>query len=263
MKDRLDSWLASNPSVRSPNIDAPMSQFLIFDAYLQDSPNPVFTTGASIEEISETKTKDEFDENIGLLTAVVAELQAKKLAKGKAKAPDVPIAPPRNTRLNPHPVAPPSPPVPSTSTPTPPTTIRPPLPRYKYQSPIEDPAILGEVVDMILMGKLNEIQTKHLLAISPLLRAKIVELLKPQRMDLASVNNLTFDQSVHLVEPNLHGDVIVANHALPLQEVATIVNGQFKEWGVLDDGSSIIVIREDLWKETMLPISPAHAMRME
>ncbi|KZS86452.1 hypothetical protein SISNIDRAFT_414384 [Sistotremastrum niveocremeum HHB9708] len=61
----------------------------------------------------------------------------------------------------------------------------------------------------------------------------------------------------------MHGEYVVADHSLPLQEVATVVNGRFDEWGVLDDGSSIIVIREDLWKETMLPISPAHAMRME
>ncbi|KAG2743038.1 hypothetical protein P692DRAFT_201724217, partial [Suillus brevipes Sb2] len=48
-----------------------------------------------------------------------------------------------------------------------------------------------------------------------------------------------------------------------LREIRITLNGMHSELGLLDEGSEIVVIREDVWKKTNAPINPDVHMRMQ
>ncbi|KAG2746060.1 hypothetical protein P692DRAFT_201693753, partial [Suillus brevipes Sb2] len=48
-----------------------------------------------------------------------------------------------------------------------------------------------------------------------------------------------------------------------LREIRITLNGMHSELGLLDEGSEIVVIREDVWKKTNAPINPDVRMRMQ
>jgi hypothetical protein len=52
-------------------------------------------------------------------------------------------------------------------------------------------------------------------------------------------------------------------HATPLREIRVTLNGVHSELGLLDEGSKIVVIREDIWKKTKAPINQGARMRMQ
>ena len=51
--------------------------------------------------------------------------------------------------------------------------------------------------------------------------------------------------------------------AEPLCELKVIVNGKKEELGLLDGGSEIVLIREDLWKEVGASVNVKRQMMME
>ncbi|KAG2741547.1 hypothetical protein P692DRAFT_201685715, partial [Suillus brevipes Sb2] len=48
-----------------------------------------------------------------------------------------------------------------------------------------------------------------------------------------------------------------------LRELRVTINGVHLELGLLDEGSEIVVIREDIWKKTNAPINQKVRMRMQ
>ncbi|KAG2335643.1 hypothetical protein BDR05DRAFT_855710, partial [Suillus weaverae] len=48
-----------------------------------------------------------------------------------------------------------------------------------------------------------------------------------------------------------------------LREIRVTLNGTHSELGLLDEGSEIVVIREDIWKKTNAPINQNVRMRMQ
>ena len=52
-------------------------------------------------------------------------------------------------------------------------------------------------------------------------------------------------------------------HMNPLRELKVVVNGIKEEFGLLDGGSEIVIMREDLWKEVKVPVNMKRKMRME
>ena len=56
---------------------------------------------------------------------------------------------------------------------------------------------------------------------------------------------------------------IVGQKSLPLRQIeVTFANG-WKEMGILDDGSSIIVMRKDLWQGLGVPLIQDESITME
>jgi hypothetical protein len=52
-------------------------------------------------------------------------------------------------------------------------------------------------------------------------------------------------------------------HATPLRELRVTLNGVYSELGLLDEGSEIVVIREDAWRKTNAPRNEQIHMRMQ
>ncbi|KIK32844.1 hypothetical protein CY34DRAFT_50472, partial [Suillus luteus UH-Slu-Lm8-n1] len=48
-----------------------------------------------------------------------------------------------------------------------------------------------------------------------------------------------------------------------LRELRVTLNGTHSELGLLDEGSEIVVIQEDVWKETKAPMNASVRMRMQ
>lgn len=83
-----------------------------------------------------------------------------------------------------------------------------------------------------------------LLAISTDLRKEAVEHCRAQRIPAPSVlsahtGTIPTTKAPHQVE-----------HATPLRELGVTLNGVHSEMGLLDEGSEIVVIREDVWQDS-------------
>jgi hypothetical protein len=140
----------------------------------------------------------------------------------------------------------------------PPVTVEVPpvVPKFHNKSKAEDQELIDQLMKMILEGKLTEITPSHVLASSPIIRTHLINYLRNQRVE---VNHLT--QTFEASSPNKR---IVAADSLPLGEIEVLINQQIPVRGVIDNGSQIITIREDLWKElSHATILPAFRMMME
>jgi hypothetical protein len=128
--------------------------------------------------------------------------------------------------------------------------------RYGFKSPAENPQLMDETLAMLKEGRLSQITPAHILSVSPYLRAQTINYLRGQKVEVHSLLNVT---SVMQQNPK-----IVGLKSLPLREVEVSFQGGIKERGVLDDGSSIIVMRKDLWEEIpQMPLLRDEAVTME
>ena len=216
-------------------------------------------------------------ELITRLETFTTELQQKRAAKKQQKASQVPSATqdrPKNIiRVPPRPnLAPVSPAAPApapvkASPPVPPipSTDAPPKPKFKLQSPADDEALNEETMRMILGGRLDErLTVKHMLAASPPLRAKFNNYLRNQSVEIPSQNANLVEAEVARFEEGYNQDGLIVGHSsVPLREVAILINSALWEKALLDDGSTICVIRKDLWQEIGSHANPDHAMTME
>ena len=135
-------------------------------------------------------------------------------------------------------------------------------PQYRYQASAEDQFLTKQVMDWILEGKLDQITPAHILATSPPIRKELVERLRPRRVETGSFEQL----SSNCVDPVSVLELAAkreAEFSLPLREIDVVVNNLCTEAGVLDQGSQIVVIREDLAKEVGAQINTQRTLRME
>ena len=135
--------------------------------------------------------------------------------------------------------------------------------QYKYQATAEDKVLTKQVMDGVLQGKLDQITPAHIFAISPPIRKGIVERLRPRRVESAAfeqVCDTTGADPVSVLEIATKRE---AEYSLPLREINVLVNGHRTEAGVLDQGSQIVVIQEDLANEVGARINTQRVLRME
>jgi hypothetical protein len=268
LQSRLDTWLAANPRTASttvafhdPLLDAPTTAIHFFEGELA-APLP------SVESLRYEMGRETEDEAVALVESLANE--AKKAVRSRkagavARNPPDPVqtanqAPPNQV--------PPSAEAQSSKSatkqaplaPVPPSNPRP--PRAKFVSQAEDPALQEEIIKMVLGNKIEGgITLRHLFAISPGIRSKLVEYLRTHRVETPISYNA--QATFHMGNGEGDDNLIVSESAVPLREVPCTVGNIEGELAVLDEGSSIIVIREDLWLETGLPIQRALSMRME
>ncbi|KAG2341765.1 hypothetical protein BDR05DRAFT_887432, partial [Suillus weaverae] len=96
-----------------------------------------------------------------------------------------------------------------------------------------------------------------LLSISPELRREAVEHSHTQR-----VPALTSPSAKALVA-TASTPPLQIEHATPLREIRVTLNGTHSELALLDEGSEIVVIRQDVWQKTNTPINQDVRMRMQ
>jgi hypothetical protein len=128
-------------------------------------------------------------------------------------------------------------------------------PAFTYKSKAAMPEVVQRVFQGILETTIPHIMVADLLAISPELRKEAVKHCHTHRVPttVSSTNILTPDNAQPLL----------VELATPLREIPVMINGVHPELGLLDEGSEIIVIQEDIWKKTKAPINKEARMRMQ
>ena len=133
--------------------------------------------------------------------------------------------------------------IPKSSSIVPPLTVQPPKknPAYTY----ELKAILldalkvvkQKILDAIILG----IMVAELMSLSPELQKKTMEHCKTQRVLVAAPTDLSPFTLVSVLMRPVH-----IEHVNPLRELKVMVNGMKEEFELLDGGSEIVIMREDL-----------------
>lgn len=284
LQARLDLWLAANPMTRA-NASSTVPNASI--THIDSNSTAVHFFEAEMEpDLSvETLQYEIGNETEGELTALMESLinEAKKTLRGrKAKdstgstnttnlGNDIPVAPSQNSTASDAPPATTA--IRSTPSSFPgaavPHSTAPGVParpsRPKFVSQADDPALQEEVIRLVLNNKLEggNITLKHLLAISPSIRAKLSEFLRVHRVDPTTAAQSS-QPSLHFADETTgRRRMVVSEDAVALREVQCHIGGVANEYAILDEGSSVVVIREDLWLETGLPIQRDRSMRME
>ena len=100
----------------------------------------------------------------------------------------------------------------------------------------------------------------HIFMESPPIHKELVECLKPRHVEMASFEQVDDDNSVTILELATKCE---AEFSLPLQEIDILVNNCSTQVGVLDQGSQIVIIHENLAREVGARINNQHTLHME
>jgi len=125
-------------------------------------------------------------------------------------------------------------------------------PAYTYESKAMNPAVTKQTFSKILDVIVPSITVGDLLAISPDLRKEAVDYAKTHCIpSFAATNEISAISPPHV------------EYSTPLCELKVTVNGVHEELALLDDGSEIVVIREDIWKASQAKINSNVKMHMQ
>ena len=238
LKERFDNFLASNPTPPAPTVSTMMYESV--EAFItQEDPGT--------EEENELDSSD-----LEVLHRVLASEIAKKGKRPgpkskpiveirSAKPPTVPIAPrptapilPKLTESLPHPPKPDA--------------------QYRFQSALENPAVTQRVLDKALDIPIT-LSQRELLAVSPDLRRKIKDLTTGRRVATTPAEVLISDKyfsqedSAEEIYVTDTSTLVVAEESLPLWAFSGLLDGRTKAECVIDNGSSIVAVRRDLWEK--------------
>ena len=144
--------------------------------------------------------------------------------------------------------------------PLPPSRI---APQYRYISNAEDQWLSSELFKWLLEGKLSLATPAHILAASAGIRKELIEHLKTRKVDTASFEELSYSNATSPSSLPKLSTPHSAEYSLPLREIDVLVNGMVPEAGILDQGSQIIVMRQDLAQEAGVRFNTSHQLDME
>ena len=287
IKHSIDTWLAA----QAPIVPATVQQV----SFVHETP-PHFPTShtprapsARIEEITESHIVEVVDseEDPGLDEEnpfdffQVFATEKKKRETRRSKLPELQPPIPQSANATPSAptpatlpapaVSPPTavPAVPSVSIPTAPSdsTASQPAktaPQYRYQSTAEDLHLVSELESWLMEGKLAQTTPAHILAASPTIRKDLVEKLRLRRVEATTYEEAADDSAV--VAANLCAEPSSGRepaYSLPLREIDVEIGGKVIEAGVIDPGSQIVVMREDLAREAGVAINASRLLQME
>ena len=273
LKHSIDAWLATQPQ------DAPAPAQVSFSREAPPHIPHTFSNrapSARIEEVAEThivqvvnaspseEEADSDDEDPFDFFQVFAT-ERKKRETRASKLPELQASVPIPSTVS----------VPSSSTtaaPTPATTTAKPVttttaastrtaPQYRYHSPAEDQQLISELQTWLMEGKLGQTTPAHVLAASPAIRKDLVDKLRVRRIEASSVEATEVVGAVDIcAHPT---NTREPAYSLPLREVDIRICDKVTEAGVIDPGSQIIVIREDLAREVGAIINTGRVLQME
>jgi hypothetical protein len=131
-------------------------------------------------------------------------------------------------------------------------------PAFTYKSKAIISEALKVVKQKILDTVIPGVMLAELMSISPKLQKETMEHCKTQRVPIAASPDLSPSALVSALMRPVH-----IEHVNPLRELKVVVNGVREEFGLLDRGSEIVIMREDLWREVKVPVNTSRKMRME
>lgn len=112
-----------------------------------------------------------------------------------------------------------------------------PAPAYVYKSKAASPEAAKWIHQTILSTTVPHVSIADLLAISSDLRKEAVDYCKTHRIPSTAAS---------LVYGQAESPPVQIEHATPLRELQVMLNGVHRESALLDEGSEIVVIREDV-----------------
>jgi hypothetical protein len=130
-------------------------------------------------------------------------------------------------------------------------------PQYRSQAGAEE-----QVTEWILEGKLDQIAPAHIFATSPAIRKELAERLRLRRVETGSVEQVNDDSADPVAVPALAAKR-EAESSLPRREINVLVKDLRMEAGVLDQGSQIVTVREDLAQEVGARINTQRTLRIK
>ncbi|KAG0695664.1 hypothetical protein DFH29DRAFT_1005244 [Suillus ampliporus] len=130
-------------------------------------------------------------------------------------------------------------------------------PKFKYESKAAVPNATQHVYRSILDMVVPHLTVSDLLTISPELRKEAVEHCHMHRVPAATTFPPANTFTTSTIPP------LQVDHATPLREIRVTLNGTHSELGLLDEGSEIVVIREDVWRKMHAPINQNVRMQMQ
>ena len=122
-------------------------------------------------------------------------------------------------------------------------------PVYTYKSKAANPHAVKQMLTRLLDAIVPSIAVSDLLAISPDLRREVVEFSR-----------------THCIPTSISAPAIAPVHIkylTPLREMKVTLNGVHEELALLDEGSEIVIIREDIWHKSQAAINPHIRMHMK
>ena len=144
--------------------------------------------------------------------------------------------------------------------------------QYKYSSAIEDPAVARLVLERSLDNKIT-LSQRELLALSSEMRRQYKDLTITKRVPVEEAHMLDSQLAQPDSQPPQRvtepGYIAVnegwasAKEALPLRTVRALVEGLVEIDCILDQGASVNIIREDVWKRLQIPLEPKKCLSLE
>ena len=146
--------------------------------------------------------------------------------------------------------------------------------QYRYQSNAEDQQLVSELEEYLMQGKLSLTTPAHVFAASPAIRKILSEKLKVRKVETneyeavlaedpdrrrTTTREDTFDLLPHHRSPNIRPPAF----CLPLQEIDVLVNTSLKVAAILDTGSQITVIRQDIVQALGVRVNYHRLIEME
>lgn len=123
-------------------------------------------------------------------------------------------------------------------------------PAYRREPKIADPQMAQQILNRILDVEVLGVKIHELLALESGLRKQIVDLTRTQNAPTVGAAMVSAPE-------------VAVDFATPLQEVDVVVMGKCQERGLLDEGSEIMIVREDLCGELGLEVSRDRKMMMQ
>jgi hypothetical protein len=159
-------------------------------------------------------------------------------------------------------IAKPPPRAPGIPAPAPP---QPPSQQFRYQAPCETGVKALDVFNRTLSEKVV-LSIEELIALCPDVRKYYKEATTTKRVPVAGRGKGTEVAEANLVSTYLsmkEGDLVEAEHSLPLRTIEVSLNGVTSCTGILDNGCQIVIIRRDVWRRLQVPLRPDRIMFME
>lgn len=123
-------------------------------------------------------------------------------------------------------------------------------PAYCFESKIMDPQAPSHILQRILDVEVPNIKICDLLSLSGELRREMVENTRTHKSPTVG--------AALVAVPD-----VPLEFSTPLQEVEVLVMGKQREVGLLDEGSEIVVVREDLCRELGAEVNRERRMTMQ
>jgi len=148
--------------------------------------------------------------------------------------------------------------------------------QYRYRSNAEDHQLVSELEEYLMQGKLALTTPAHIFAASPIIRKNITKKLKLRHMEtheykvapgadpqLQPMQRATMHDSDSDPTPHLLTIIQPPTFCLPLQEVDVVINNSIHVPAILDTGSQITVIRQDIVQSLGAKINYQRLIEME